>query len=391
MRRFPRTFQALDEEGPGVSLVGLVLVTLLLIAWLVWLFAARISVFEVTPVGRLEADRAAYPITSQVDGKVIEVPMTMGRRVEPGDLLVQLDTRELELRRREEEARLASIEHELEAIRPQLELRQQTLEGNRRTTQLALEDARAQLRRAELEADFADEDAKRQDRLYREGQVSQVEAERSESEARRLRESVTSYRLIVERREAEVGNQELSDRTDLAQLRRAVAQLEGEAATAEAAIETIRYEIERHSIRAPQSGEIGDVIDLRVQSVIRAGERLGTILAPGNLRVVAELDATSALGRVALGQEARVRLDGFPWTQYGMMTATVARVASEPRAGRLRVELEVSEHNTSRVPLRHGLTGTVEIEVERISPAGLLLRTLGKALRPAPAPLGAPP
>ena len=32
------------------------------------------------------------------------------------------------------------------------------------------------------------------------------------------------------------------------------------------------------------------------------------------------------------------------------------------------------------IPLQHGLTGTIEVEVERVSPAALLLRSLGKRL-----------
>ena len=63
-----------------------------------------------------------------------------------------------------------------------------------------------------------------------------------------------------------------------------------------------------------------------------------------------------------------------------MLAATVSRVASEPRDGTLRVELEVDRSSSTRIPIQHGLTGTVEVEVERISPAGLLLRSLGRAL-----------
>jgi len=126
-------------------------------------------------------------------------------------------------------------------------------------------------------------------------------------------------------------------RKQLAQLRGAAARLEGEAATAGVEIDKIRHEIGKRSIRAPQAGEVGEVIDLRVASLVREGDRLGTILAAGDIKVIADFAAASALGRVRLGQQAQVRLDGFPWTQYGMLTATVDRVATEPRAGRLHI------------------------------------------------------
>lgn len=385
MRKFPRTFHALDEERPGVSIVGLVLVTVLLVAWLVWLFAARISVFEVTPLGRLEVDRAAYPIASQVDGRVTAVPMTMGRRVAAGDLLVQLDTSDLEIRLQEQQSRRTSTDNELAAARDELELLQRTLEENRETSRLALEEARAGLREAESRARFADEEAERGRLLLADGQISRVESERLRSVAEQLRATADSRRITVARLESELRTRELTDQTELARLRGAVARLEGAAETTGVEIERIRHEIGKRSIRAPRAGEVGEVIDLRVMTMVEEGDRLGTILASGDIKVIADFAAASALGRVRLGQEARLRLDGFPWTQYGMVSATVHRVASEPRAGRLRVELEVDDAGATRVPLRHGLTGTVEVEVERISPAGLLLRTLGKALRPQPA------
>jgi len=37
------------------------------------------------------------------------------------------------------------------------------------------------------------------------------------------------------------------------------------------------------------------------------------------------------------------------------------------------------DHATSRIPLQHGLPGTVEIELERASPLALILRGAGKA------------
>jgi|SRR6266540_2399427 len=74
------------------------------------------------------------------------------------------------------------------------------------------------------------------------------------------------------------------------------------------------------------------------------------------------------------------RLNGFPWTQYGTIAATVASVANEIRDGRVRVELTVHPDPTSPIPFQHGLPGAVEVAVDRVSPATLLLRLAGKFL-----------
>ena len=92
---------------------------------------------------------------------------------------------------------------------------------------------------------------------------------------------------------------------------------------------------------------------------------------------VAEFDALS-LGRLQPGQPGRLRLDGFPWTQYGYLDAVVTNVETRDRM--VRVELALRRAADSRVPLLHGMPGVVEVEVERVAPVALLVRSLGHRL-----------
>jgi membrane fusion protein (multidrug efflux system) len=54
-------------------------------------------------------------------------------------------------------------------------------------------------------------------------------------------------------------------------------------------------------------------------------------------------------------------------------------VASELRDSQIRVELRL-DAPASNIPLQHALPGTVELEVERISPAALILRAAGRRI-----------
>jgi membrane fusion protein (multidrug efflux system) len=74
-----------------------------------------------------------------------------------------------------------------------------------------------------------------------------------------------------------------------------------------------------------------------------------------------------------------MRLDGFPPLQYGTLPAKVSSVASEVRNELVRVEFELSPVKRV-IPFQHGLPGSVEVEVERISPAMLLKRAAGKRI-----------
>ena len=62
------------------------------------------------------------------------------------------------------------------------------------------------------------------------------------------------------------------------------------------------------------------------------------------------------VGRLKPGQPARLRLAGFPWTQYGVVPARVGDVGTEPQDGLIRGELRLEPRPTSVIPLEHGLT-----------------------------------
>jgi membrane fusion protein (multidrug efflux system) len=101
------------------------------------------------------------------------------------------------------------------------------------------------------------------------------------------------------------------------------------------------------------------------------------------LKIMADFLPPAALGRIQPRQPARLRLEGFPWTQYGIVSATVASVANEVRDGQVRVELAVRSDAVPSIPLQHGLPGTVEVAVDHVSPAALILRAAGR-LFPVP-------
>ena len=102
-------------------------------------------------------------------------------------------------------------------------------------------------------------------------------------------------------------------------------------------------------------------------------DRLAAIVPESPLRIVAQFLPAAAIGRVRVGQPARVRLIGFPWAESGSLQARVTAVADELRDGLVRVELGVAAL-PANLPMTHALPGSVEIEVERVRPAWLVFR-----------------
>lgn len=362
------------------SLLGLLLAAVLLGAWVAWLLGARVVLIEVTDLARLEVDRAIHPVEALVAGRVVAIQLAMGQEVKAGDILVELDSDSQRLELQEEQARLSVLAPQRTALRAEIAAEQQALKQSGEAARVGLEEAQAQFDEAEAAARFADLEAERLARLHAGGLLAEIDLLRAKSDAQRRRSTASSLRLAVNRLEREQVTKESDRQVRFERLNHEIRRLEGNRTTALATIHRLENEIERRKIRAPATGPLGEAATLRIGAVVREGQRLGAVVPAGKLRIVAEFPPPSALGRIRIGHPARLRLHGFPWTQYGSVPATVTSIASEVREGMVRVELAVHADPASRIPLQHGLPGSVEVEVERISPARLVLRVAGTLL-----------
>jgi multidrug resistance efflux pump len=382
--QFSRTLQSLEADGARRWAWGLAVLGLLLAAWAVWFFLARVSVLVATGEARLEVQREPYPVESEVDGRVAAVRAVLGQEVEAGQILVELDREAQSLRADEELRRQSSLAQEIAALRAQLASQETALAESRQADVRALEEAEAREREAAEVARLAALEAERLERLFAAGTVARAELDRARAAAV-VRRSSTDAVAAAARRLRWTVRQQASDRqAALDGIRRDLARLEGQRTGSAAVLARLRSEVGRRVVRAPVAGRIGELAPLRPGTVLAGGERIGTVIPSGGLRAVAPFPPGMALGRIAPGQRAWMRLEGFPWTQYGTLPATVSRVASEVRGGRVRVECRLDPGAAFPVALQHGLPGTVEIEVERVSPAVLALRNAGRLAGPAP-------
>ncbi len=363
-----------------------IVAVLLLAAWSVWLTRGRVTVYEVSLHARVEVARAPHPVAAAVSGRVVSRPLTVGSFVEADDVLLQVDDTAARLRLAEEEARVASLPVRMASVRREIEARQDEQRTDRQAALRTAEVARLRGSEAAVAADDAGDYERRMRQLGQQGLVAVLDLRKAAGEAARataVRDALT----------ADVGRVELDARARSRQydavvegLRTTVAGLDADLVASRAAVARLREAVAAHVVRAPVSGRVGEVVALQPGTYVAAGQRVVTILPDGALRVVAAFAPSPALGRVRVGADARLRLDGFPWAQYGAVPATVTRVAGEVGDGGVRVELVIAGAAASVIPLQHGLPGTVEVHVEEVSPAVLLLRAAGLWLASSPEP-----
>jgi membrane fusion protein (multidrug efflux system) len=295
-------------------------------------------------------------------------------------VLVELDSRSEQLALAQERVHLASLAPQLAALRSEVLSDEQGNAAEQEAAAVATNGAEAQRRQAEAQAALAEEEAARARRLRSEGLISEAEARRANAEAQSKRAAVESLKASVARLAPELQVRRRDRDAQAAETRGDIARLEAEHAAAAARARTLEFEIEKRRIRAPITGRLSECAALRPGAYITAGQQLGIIVPGSKLQVVAEFSPEAALGKIQPGQNATVKLDGFPWAQFGTLPARVLRVAGEIRNGKVRVELAVKTPAGSRIRPTHGLPGSVEVEVERISPAVLLLRSAGRTV-----------
>jgi membrane fusion protein (multidrug efflux system) len=383
---FSRSVRSIEADSYRPSGLAFVLAGAFAAAWAAWFVFARVAVMEVADSARLEVDQAAHGLEATVAGRVTVTRLALGKEVQAGDVLVELDAEPLRLSLEQERANRASLVRQVEALVQQIQAGERALEEQRRVAQARSDEADARRRQAEVAAELADTESTRAARLRSANLASEQDAVKAKADADQKRAVADAERLAMTRMVVEQQASETERRATLASLRESLAQLEGQREVSAGKISQLAYDIERRQIRAPVAGRLGDVAPVRVGSVVKEGDKLGDVVPSGTVRIVGEFLPAAAVGRVHPGQPARMRLDAFPWTQYGMLDANVSRVANEPRSGHIRVELEVHPRPGSRIALQHGLPGTLEVEVDRVSPAELVFRTAGRRLS---APAGA--
>jgi membrane fusion protein (multidrug efflux system) len=375
---FIRTLGSLRADSFRRSVGGLLPAAILLGGWTAWLFLARVSRYETTDSARLEVDRATHLLQAPYGGRVVASRLVLGRTVEAGEILVELDANPERLQMQEERARRKAIDPRVESLRQQLTAATQAASRDRDAARAALEEARARVLEAEQPARFGEADAARLKQLLSEGLTPERDYARAQAEADRARAAVESWRQALTRQEREQRTHESDRDAQMRALEGEIRRLEGESVTSGAAIDRLQYDVEKRRIRAPIAGRLGDVATLRPGAVLHDGDKLASIVPSGGLRIVAEFDPPAALGRIRPGQAARLRLKGFPWAQYGSIAGRVTTVGNEIRDGRVRVECDVAGGAANLIPAQHGLPGSVEVRVEEVSPAALAFRVAGE-------------
>jgi len=375
--QFSKTTQSLALDSSRIVLISLALAGIALVAWLLWFGFGNVTVYEVSRQARLEVGSAPREISSLLAGRLTEARIVIGQRVQAGDVLIELDSTRQQLRLAEAQARLPLYPARIASLRKEIAYLGRVMENEQRSTQAAVRAAQARLKGASAASRFANDSATRIRNDAATGGSAAVDAVRAAADARKAESERDISAAELARLGVDASVSADQTRVQVEKLTRDLLATQAEAASTRESIEQLRLEVANHQIRAPVSGVVGEMRALSAGAYVAPGQKLATIIPEGDLLIVADFDPTTALGRIRPGQTARFRLEGFSWVQFGTIEATAIRVAGEVRDRSLRAEFKIRRDATRGLVLRHGLPGRIEVRVETISPARLLLRSAG--------------
>ena len=378
--KFSQTTRSLANDRSPAPILAWLLATVLLCVWSIWFFFADVTVCETSRRARLEVIQLPHHVASSLSGRIVSTSVAIGQTVFKNQELIELDASADKLRLTEEETRLTALPPQIAAMRAELASLQQARDDDIHATQAALDAAGARLKEADATIRFARSNESRLKKQSAVGGVAEIDALRAASEADKL--SAAKDALTADQRSLEENRQMRANEAQarIENLQRSIVSLEGESATRRATIARIQQTIDQHVIRAPVSGRVGDAIPLYTGAYIAEGQRLFSVVPPGELMIVGDFDPASAIGRVRPGQPATMRLDGFPWAQFGSIAATVSEVATERRDGTIRVEFRPAPSGNPASIMQHGASGVIEVAVEQTAPAFLVFRAAGLLL-----------
>ncbi len=413
--------QTVAARPPRIVHGAVILLLALIAAALVWAALVKANLV-VRAVGRVRPveipTRVFAPAGGDMAGRVVEAPFDEGDYVQAGDVLVRLDTAQIDNRIAKLERSLEAADEELGKLAALETLLAEQLSSAKAKAAAELAQAEAAetraadqrasaMRSAEAGVQAARDLVDRRQRLRASGAVTEEDMVKAETALREAEEKLVAAELPVDegpvqvaRRAAELVDRDFAVRQAEAEARRVAK--EGEAAGVRRDLTQLELQRAEAVLRSPIDGVV-------VTGQIDAGD----VLEPGKpVMEIAPRDGyrfeamilSEDVGHVQVGMPVRIKFDAYDYQKYGVMTGTVTYLSPDSRMARegngsqeseaaaanrkspaafvVRVEMQAEEigRGELRGDVKLGLGGVAEIVTDRESVLMILFRKIRQTI-----------
>lgn len=305
---------------------------------------ASLSAAHVAAEGKVESlPGYEVEVGSEVEGKIADIFVEEGSLVKKGELLAQMENRDIRAKLREAEAGLSAAAAKLKEV--SLGARDEEIKA-----------ADAELARAAAQDEFEKSSMDRFRELYKKGIISKEELDAKQMNSKTASASV--------RKAAE--NKTLLEKGPRPETVKFYADSVGQA---EAGVEYYTRVIEKTSIKAPLSGKVvrkylqkGEMVSKEVQPIILA------VADTEKIRVNAEVDETD-IGKVRVGDAVEVTCYAYPGKIFHGTVQEISDYAGirkfKPNNPARNTDMKIVQVKVSlneKTPLITGMTVDVKIK-----------------------------
>lgn len=378
---FEDSKRALEQQlSTRLDIVHLVLLGFLA-SLVVWAITGDIDVYRTSVKGTLKTQSGSQVLQPEVDGTIKQSYLELGAIVAKGDLLLQLDDQQAQLN-------LTKYINELEAnklqqaiMNEQQQLTLQKYQLLNETLQNEIKQTKAQLEQSNKVFSTQKNIQQGMEQLASSSAVAKMDLLKQNLEVVRAEAASKVHRISLDNKTRQLPANERERDLALSQINSRLTGLKDQAAQLQKAIDSARLEVAKYKLYATAKGEVVQLEPLSTGNKVAKGQKLATLSDGSQWMLQTRFKASDAIGHIATGQAARVLVDGFPWRQYGSLSATVSHVAKEGIDTHVEVQLKLNNNKDSRIPLTFGQPVTVEIKTETVSPIMLLLNAFDRATR----------
>lgn len=415
----PAALEILETPASPWRIAFIWIVSLIFAGALVWSYFAKLDIYAVAS-GRIQPSGRSKVVQSLDPGKIKVIAVANGTRVDVGDTLLELDPTEAEADRRAAASDLEAADAEVarrqaavDAVRSGAIYSGQTAATTIRFPENVGQAAR-QRQQAVLAADLAQYASTLAGLQGQLGQNLATQEKLSTSIAQRDRLPSVLQRRVEMRHQLvqlQVGSvaAALDAQQQLESELTNVASEKGQLLEAEAAARTTRHRIEQLTSQfiADQANKLSDTLNRRErlkENLVKADARadrmrlvapingtvqqlaittIGQVISVGQPLLVVvpqtgpiEIEALAQnrdFGFVAVGQEAVVKIDAFPFTRYGTVQGKVVRISNDAVFDKdvTRMDATMPQSQTSSAldatPKAQGLIYPVAVALARSS------------------------
>ncbi|MGQ9870232.1 efflux RND transporter periplasmic adaptor subunit [Leptodesmis sp.] len=298
---------------------------------------------EVIPVRRLN-------LNPKTAGRLAELYVEQGDRVQQGQIIARMDSRELQAQRQQALAELSKAEANLSLLKA----------GSRPEAigqaQAGVNQAQAAIAAAQTRLDLANQRASRNQALAAEGAISRDRLDEVINEQRSAKANLEQAKASYNNAVQQLNQQENGPRSQ--EIAQAAAQVEA----ARANLKAIDTQIEDTIIRAPFAGIItqknatpGDFVT-PTSFASSTSSATSIVTLANDLEILAKVPEVD-IGQIKQGQEVEIRADAFPDQTFKGIVRLVSPEAKEDPTQRGVITFEVRVRIVSgKDTLRSGMT-----------------------------------